>query len=121
MTSLVNRRPLIVVMALAALAGCANDPAPVEQMKLTEKAFAQAKAVGAAEDEASMQMAESKLAQARSDMVQKSYKSARMQAEQAELDARLAEARVLTQKSEEQMAQMDTRLNRLRKQLGEGQ
>lgn len=120
-TSFVKRRPLLAAMALVSLAGCANDPAPIEQMKLTEKAVAQAKAVGAADDEPEMQMAESKLAQARSDMTNESYKAARMQAEQAELDARLAEARVLTEKSQAQVTQLNTRLNRLRKQLGGGQ
>jgi predicted transglutaminase-like cysteine proteinase len=108
-------------MTLAALAGCANDPAPLEQMKLTEKAVAQATAVGATGEESEMVMAESKLAQARTDMSGESYKAARMQAEQAELDARLAEARVLTEKSQEQITQLNTRLNRLRKQLGENQ
>lgn len=120
-TVFVKKRALFAAMALAALAGCANDPAPIEQMKLTEKAVAQAKAVGAVDDEPAMQSAESKLAQARSDMTNQSYKAARMQAEQAELDARLAEARVLTEKSQEQVTQLNTRLNRLRKQLGEGQ
>lgn len=120
-TSFRKRSPLFAAMALVTLAGCANDPAPIEQMKLTEKAVAQAKAVGAVDDQAELQMAESKLAQARSDMTSESYKSARMQAEQAELDARLAEARVLTEKSEAQVTQLNTRLNRLRKQLGEGQ
>lgn len=120
-TCFVNRRPIFAVMALATLVGCANDPAPVEQMKLTEKAVAQAKAVGATGEEPEMEMAESKLTQARSDMTRESYKAARMQAEQAELDARLAEARVLTEKSQEQITQLNTRLNRLRKQMGEGQ
>lgn len=114
-------RPLFAAMALAALVGCAHDPAPTEQLKLTEKAVEQAKAVGASQDEPELEMAESKLAQARADMLNQSYKQARMQAEQAELDARLAEARVLNQKNEEQQAQLTTRLNRLRKQLGEGQ
>lgn len=121
MTSFVKCRPIFAVMALVALAGCANDPAPVEQMKLTEKAVAQAKAVGATNEVSEMEMAESKLTQARSDMTRESYKAARMQAEQAELDARLAEARVLTEKSQEQITQLNTRLNRLRKQLGEAQ
>jgi chromosome segregation ATPase len=40
-----------------------------------------------------------------------------MRAEQAELDARLAEAQVLTQKSEEQLQRAQTRIKRLRKQL----
>jgi hypothetical protein len=108
-------------MALASLFGCANDPAPTEQLKLTEQAVTQAAAVGATDDEPEMALAHAKLVQARADMQDESYKDARMQAEQAELDARLAEARVLTLKSEEQLTQMNTRLNRLRKQLGEAQ
>jgi hypothetical protein len=108
-------------MALASLFGCANDPAPTEQLKLTEQAVAQASAVGATDEEPDMGLAQAKLVQARADMQDKSYKDARMQAEQAELDARLAEARVLTLKSEEQLTQVNTRLNRLRKQLGEPQ
>ncbi len=104
------------------LAGCANDPAPIEQMKLTEQAIAQAKAVGAdAQEQPEMQQAQERFAQARADMLRQSYKQARMQAEQAELDARLAEARTLTLKSEEQRALLETRLDRLRKQLKEAQ
>ena len=121
MSSFLNSRSLFAAVVLATLAGCANDPAPVEQMKLTEKALEQAKAVGAGEDQAEMQAAQAKFAQARSDMTSESFKSARMNAEQAELDARLAEAQVLTAKSEEQITQLNTRLNRLRKQLGESQ
>lgn len=115
-------RFLFACMATVTLAGCANDPAPSEQMKLTEQALNQAKAVGAdSEEQPSMQQAADKFAQARTDMLAQSYKQARMQAEQAELDARLAEARVLTLKSEEQRAQLETRLERLRKQLKEAQ
>ena len=44
-----------------------------------------------------------------------------MQAEHAELDARLAEARVLTQKSQEQLNVLNTRITRLRTQLAEDQ
>ena len=108
-------------MAIASLFGCANDPAPNEQLKLTEQAVTQATAVGATDDEPDMVMAHSKLAQARAAMAEKSYKDARMQAEQAELDARLAEARVLTEKSDEQLTQVNARLDRLRKQLGAAQ
>lgn len=108
-------------MAVTSLAGCANDPAPTEQLKLTEQAVAQATAVGATDDEPDMVTALSKLTQARAAMAEKSYKAARMQAEQAELDARLAEARVLTEKSDEQLAQVNARLDRLRKQLGTAQ
>jgi capsule polysaccharide export protein KpsE/RkpR len=54
-------------------------------------------------------------------MADESYRNARMRSEQAELDARLAEAKVLTQKSEEQLNVLNTRIVRLRKQLGDAQ
>ncbi|MEG0635903.1 MAG: DUF4398 domain-containing protein [Pseudomonas sp.] len=106
-------------MALLALAGCATDPAPQEQMRLSEQALEQAKAVGATEEIAELKLAEEKLARAQANMLSESYRDARMRAEQAELDARLAEARVLTQKSQEQLDLLQSRVNRLRKQLGE--
>lgn len=115
-------RPLFAALAVLALAGCAADPAPNEQLRLTEQALEQAKAVGAtADDMAELKQAEDKLAQALADMADESFKDARMQAEQAELDARLAEARVLTQKSQEQLNVLNTRISRLRKQLAEAQ
>ena len=108
-------------MALLALAGCAADPAPHEQMRLSEQALEQAKAVGATDEVAELELAEDKLARARSNMASESYRDARLRAEQAELDARLAEARVLTLKSQEQLSLLQSRVNRLRKQLGEQQ
>ncbi|CAI8972487.1 hypothetical protein A9HBioS_2069 [Pseudomonas koreensis] len=109
-------------MAVLALAGCANDPAPNEQMRLTEQAIAQAKAVGATADEMpEMKLAEDKFNRAKGNMADESFKNARMRSEQAELDARLAEAKVLTQKSEEQLNVLNTRIIRLRKQLGDAQ
>ena len=121
MSVFLKARCLFAVMVITVLFGCANDPAPTEQLKLTEQAVTQATAVGATDDAPDMSTAQSKLAEARTDMADKSYKQARMQAEQAELDARLAEARVLTEKSNEQLTQMNTRLDRLRKQLGAAQ
>ncbi|WP_025804319.1 DUF4398 domain-containing protein [Pseudomonas chlororaphis] len=115
-------RPLFAVLAVLALAGCAADPAPNEQMRLTEQTLAQAKAVGAtAEDVPEMKLAEDKFARAQRNMQEESFKHARMRAEQAELDARLAEARVLTLKSQEQLNLVQTRITRLRKQLGDAQ
>ncbi|MFJ7885286.1 DUF4398 domain-containing protein [Pseudomonas sp. NPDC096917] len=115
-------RPLFAALAVLALAGCATDPAPNEQIRLTERALEQAKAVGAnADDMPELKQAENKLAQAQADMVEESYKDARIQAEQAELDARLAEARVLTQKSQEQLNVLNIRITRLRKQLAQTQ
>ncbi|MCU0091659.1 DUF4398 domain-containing protein [Pseudomonas koreensis] len=117
-----SNRLLFAAMAVLALAGCASDPAPNEQMRLTEQALEQAKAVGAtAEDLPEMKLAEDKFNRAKGSMAGESYKNARMRFEQAELDARLAEAKVLTQKSEEQVNVLNTRIVRLRKQLGDAQ
>ena len=114
-------QPLFAVLALLALAGCASDPAPHEQLRLSEQALEQAKAVGATDEVAELKLAEEKLARARGNMASESYRDARMRAEQAELDARLAEAQVLTLKSQEQLTLLQSRVDRLRKQLGEQQ
>ena len=113
-----NQR-FILVLVLSALAGCANDPAPNEQMRLTIQAVEQARAVGADQQIEEMREAERKLARAEKNMGEEDYKRARVFAEQAELDARLAEARVLNQKSQKQLDELNARLARLRKQLGE--
>lgn len=107
------------VLAFVMLSGCASDPAPNEQLRLTEQAISQARAVGADEQSAELNLADDKLAQAQAAMLDESHKEARVLAEQAELDARLAEARVLTQKSQEQLLELNNRINRLRQQLGE--
>ena len=115
-------RPLLAALAVVALAGCAADPAPNEQIRLTQQALEQANAVGANPDESpELKLAEGKLTQAQADMADRSYKDARMQAEQAELDARFAEAQVLTRKSQEQLNVLNTRITRLRKQLQLGE
>lgn len=111
-------RPPILALALLALAGCANDPAPHEQMRLTALAVEQARAVGADQQIEEMQLAEQKLARAEKNMDEADYKRARMFAEQAELDARLAEAKVLNLKSQKQLDELNARITRLRKQLG---
>ncbi|MBC3438992.1 DUF4398 domain-containing protein [Pseudomonas sp. BW16M2] len=110
-------QPLMLALAVLGLAGCANDPAPNEQLRLSEQALEQAKAVGANEQVPEFKLAEDKLVRAKSNMLGESHRDARMRAEQAELDARLAEARVLNQKSEEQLQAMQSRIKRLRKQL----
>jgi septal ring factor EnvC (AmiA/AmiB activator) len=113
------KRRLIFALAALALAGCANDPAPKEQMRLTTQAVEQARAVGADQQIEEMQLAEKKLARAEKNMGEEDYKRARVFAEQAELDARLAEAKVLTLKSQKQLDELNARIARLRKQLGE--
>lgn len=115
---LVRLHPFYLLGALA-LAGCATAPAPIEQMRLSEQAIDQARAVGATEDTAEFKLAVEKLAAARANIADQAFKQARLNAEQAELDARLAEAKVLTQKSQDQLTLANTRNDRLRKQLQE--
>ena len=112
-------RLLIPGLAVLVLAGCANDPAPTEQMRLSTQAVEQARAVGADQQIEEMRLAETKLARAEKNMGEEDYKRARVFAEQAELDARLAEARVLNQKSRKQLDELTARIARLHKQLGE--
>lgn len=106
---------------LLALAGCANDPAPVEQLRLADQAVEQARGVGATEEVEAMKLAIQKLAQARANMADQAYKQARINAEQAELDARLAEDQLLTAKGQAQVKTLEARITRLRKQLGDVQ
>ncbi|GAB3387709.1 DUF4398 domain-containing protein [Azotobacter armeniacus] len=101
------------------LAGCASDPAPHEQLRLSEQALVQTRAVGAGEEQAELALAQGKFEQAGAALAAGRHKVARMLAEQAELDARLAEAQVLTQKDRKQVTELEQQVGVLRKQLGE--
>jgi predicted transglutaminase-like cysteine proteinase len=114
-------KPVIFAGALLALAGCATAPAPDEQLRLTEQAIDQARAVGAVDTSSPLADALSKTARARAEMADQHNKAARLALEQAELDARLAEANELTRKSREQLVQVNARIQRLHKQLGDVQ
>lgn len=106
-------------MVMLAMAGCANAPAPVEQMKLTSQAIEQAREVGATEDSSDFSLAQAKLIQAQQAMREENYKMARVLAEQAELDARLAEAKAVSGKSQAHIEELNKQIKRLRKRLGE--
>ncbi|MBD8613722.1 DUF4398 domain-containing protein [Pseudomonas rhizosphaerae] len=106
---------------LLLLAGCATDPAPTQQLRLADQTVEQARAVGATDDNQAMKLAIDKLAQARAQMANGNFKGARLNTEQAELDARLAEDQLLTAKGQEQIKALDARIQRLRKQLGDMQ
>lgn len=107
-----------LLVSLALIAGCASDPAPHEQLKLSEQAVAQAHAVGVAPQMPELLMAEEKLARAQAAMRREHYREARLEAEQAELDARLAEAQLLNEKSRLQLLELNRGIAQLREQLG---
>ena len=79
---------LFTALTIVALAGCAGDPVPGEQMRLTEQAVAQARGLGADDSSEALQLALAKFAIAQKNMAEEDYKRARVLAEQAELDAR---------------------------------
>ena len=114
---MINRTlPLLLALGLT---GCASDPAPIEQLRLTEQALAQTKSLGVVSEQSeSLRQAEEKFSQARAAMQDGENKQARHLAEQAELDARLAEAEHLNVKGREQLTELNQRIVRLRQQLG---
>lgn len=107
----------VVCLAVLLLAGCASDPAPHEQMRLTERALEQAASVGADVSTEEYRLAEQRFALARKNFDEEDYRRARMLAEQAELDARLAEALSLRRDSDQAIATLQARIERVRKQL----
>lgn len=109
----------VPVLMLLVVSGCASDPAPIEQLRLSEQAVAQARSMDASPAYEELLLAESKLSEARAALEAGDNRQARMLAEQAELDARLAEARVLKDKRQAQIDDLNLRIQRLRQQLGE--
>jgi uncharacterized protein YaiL (DUF2058 family) len=107
------------LLALSVLLGCASDPAPTEQLRLTEQALVQARSAGATEQTPALALAEQHLTAAVAAMKDESYREARRLAEKAELDARLAEASVLNDKSQQELEELNRRIVRLREQLGD--
>ena len=104
-------------LVLLLLQGCASDPAPVAQLQLTKQVLQQAQSIAAGEKVVELSLAEGKLQKAHEAMADENYREARVLAEQAELDARLAEARVLSAKVQAQQVELKRQIARLRKQL----
>lgn len=94
--SLHGTRRLLLVLPLTAtllLAACASTPLPAEKMAVAEAAVERAGNAGTRENApAELQIAIGKLSRARQAIENKDYERAGQLAEQAELDARVAEA-----------------------------
>ncbi len=84
---------LITAFAMAILiSGCATAPVPVEQMAVAEAAIQRASTSSTSESAAGeLQIATAKLASARQAVISKDYDRAKQLAEQAEVDAQVAE------------------------------
>lgn len=113
-------KPTLFATLLAlALVGCASDPAPSEQVRLTEQTLNQVRALNISAAQSSwLQLAEDKFAAAQAAMAKGKHREARILAEQAELDARLAEAEHMQKTSQEQLSALQNNIQQLRKQLG---
>lgn len=85
---------LPAVALLSILSGCAGTPAPTEQMAVSSAAVGRASGAGATEmAPAEMQMAREKLDKAKQAMTREDFDEARQLAQQAQVDAQLAEAK----------------------------
>lgn len=110
--------PLLVTGAL--VTGCATDPGPKpdDQLAATEAALLSATEAGGEDTEPSMIIgAREKLNTAENLIADERYEEARRLLEQAEVDARLAEARADTQKVREELGDVRTSIDSLRRNL----
>ena len=102
-----------VVVLLAPLAGCAQAPVPHEALSTADLALARARAAGAA-DYASIELARAaaKLEAAHAAIQAKAYEQARALAEQALVDAELAEvmAQIANEKASARRLREDVEL-----------
>ncbi|SEL13120.1 protein of unknown function [Atopomonas hussainii] len=110
-------RSLLVLGLAALLAACSSSPQPAAQLALSEAAVAQAQSVGSTAEDAALQQAIRKLELAHAANAQGDYYNARLLAEQAELDARQAEAQALVVKQQAVNARIQQRIDALRSSL----
>ncbi|WP_158045197.1 DUF4398 domain-containing protein [Skermanella pratensis] len=112
-------RLCLVAGAALALAACANNiPAPTEQVTLSDNIIRNAETAGAVEySPVELNMAREKLEAARRQMQDENNAEARRLAEQAEVDARLAELRSRTQTTKEAVAAVQASIDTLRREL----
>lgn len=92
----------LLAMTLAmTLAGCASTPAPTAELAVSKTALASAVSAGGGElAPVELKTASDKIAQADKEMEKKNYKEARVLAEQATADAKLAESKALAAKAQ---------------------
>lgn len=106
-------------MILLAGSGCAGTPKPDAELARSETAVKQAIEVGAREH-APLQLrsAEQKLAQAKAAAQAKDNARARRLAEQAQVDAEVAEVTALATKAQKSVDELQQSIRLLRKELG---
>ena len=117
-TSVAPWCPMSLLLATA-LAACASVPPPVEQMAVSKSAVDRASsspnAVEAAPVE--LQRAREKLDRAQRAMTEKDYVLARRMAEQAEVDARVAESRASSARGERALKEVQESSRALQEEI----
>lgn len=103
---------------LTMIAGCASTPIPSEQLAVAEAAVQRANTSSTSLNAAGeLQIATAKLASARQAAADKNYDRARQLAEQAELDAQVAELHAQSERSRKAAAESQDAARALREEL----
>lgn len=111
---------LLLACALGlALAGCASVPAPTDRMAVAREAVARADGTPEvlALAPSDVERARMKIAGAERAMAARDYEAARRLADEAEADARAAEARALVMKNERALGEVRQALAKMREEL----
>ena len=94
------RSALLAVSAAAWLGGCASTPVPTTELAVAEAAVKRASTSSTSENApAELQLATDKLASARQAVASKDYERARQLADEAQVDAQVAELRAQSNRS----------------------
>jgi len=124
MTTLSSHRPAqaaLLVFAAAVMAGCAGSkPAAREQVAATQGSVEAAITAATASSDLSvpeMATARDKLAQAQAAQRAGDWEKARRLAEQADIDAQVARAKIAADKSQKAAAEMDASMAALRDEI----
>ena len=114
-----NPRTLLAIAAASlALAGCASVPAPTEQMAVSKSAIANAASAGGGEHASiEMRSAQDKMDRANAAIAKEDFESARWLAEEAQVDARLAEKKAQSAKARKAALVMNEDLRVLREEI----
>lgn len=108
----------VIALACLSLAGCASKPPPVAEMAVSNAAVAQAANAGAAEyAPAELSAARDKLARANVAIAAKDQTTARWLADEALVDARLAEAKSEASRARKSAEALQTSTRVLREEM----
>lgn len=109
----------VLILTCVSLASCATpDPRPDSQLAESSTAIEEATRSGAVEYAPNeLNQAQDKLLQAQTAVQREDYTAARRLAEQAEVDAKLAEAKSQSAKTQEAVSELNARIRELRTQV----